>query len=108
MTSAWQEARRLRATYRYTRMRRVYLRDNQLCAECTRQHRTSLATEIDHIVPAHRAIHLFWDVTNWQALCKPCHKAKSEREGVNGASPQVRAWRKLARQPIPVAHGNDA
>lgn len=27
---------------------------------------------------------LFWDVSNWQPLCKPCHDVVKQREEVTG------------------------
>jgi 5-methylcytosine-specific restriction protein A len=40
-----------------------------------------LATVVDHIVPHRGDQRLFWDEANWAALCKPCHDAKTAREG---------------------------
>jgi 5-methylcytosine-specific restriction endonuclease McrA len=31
------------------------------------------ATVVDHKRPHHGDKALFWDVSNWQALCAPCH-----------------------------------
>ena len=38
------------------------------------------STTVDHIVPHKGDRTLFWDRTNWQALCKPCHDSKTARE----------------------------
>ena len=38
------------------------------------------STTVDHIIPHKGDRKLFWDKTNWQALCKPCHDAKTARE----------------------------
>ncbi|WP_368028316.1 HNH endonuclease signature motif containing protein [Paenibacillus sp. DCT19] len=32
---------------------------------------------VDHIVPHKGDEGLFWDSTNWQALCKRCHDIKT-------------------------------
>jgi 5-methylcytosine-specific restriction protein A len=36
---------------------------------------------IDHVVPHHGDEKLFWDETNWAPAWKPCHDAKTAREG---------------------------
>nr|DAE96978.1 MAG TPA: HNH endonuclease [Caudoviricetes sp.] len=38
------------------------------------------ATEVDHIIPHRGDQKLFWDMSNWQALCHNCHSAKTARE----------------------------
>jgi 5-methylcytosine-specific restriction protein A len=35
---------------------------------------------VDHIVPHRGREQLFWDESNWQALCKPCHDKKTGEE----------------------------
>ncbi|MFG1301913.1 HNH endonuclease signature motif containing protein [Xanthobacter sp. V3C-3] len=48
--------------------RAAYLKTHPECVRCPRP-----ATVVDHIQP-HRGDHrLFWDRSNWQALCRPCH-----------------------------------
>lgn len=38
------------------------------------------ATLVDHVI-AHRGDdRLFWDRTNWQALCTPCHNRHKQRQ----------------------------
>lgn len=63
--SKWREARKL------------FLRRNPLCAECLRQKRITAATVVDHIIPHRGDQRLFWDESNWQALCKECHDRKT-------------------------------
>ena len=61
---------------------------------CSTMERPVEATEVDHKIP-HRlgfaldsgdaaaiqlAQALFWDSSNWQALCGTCHKSKTARE----------------------------
>ena len=60
--------------------RAVYLAENPLCVLCLQEGTTTEATEVDHIVPhkGHQA--LFWDVRNWQALCKSHHSQKTAHE----------------------------
>jgi len=38
------------------------------------------ANEVDHIIPHHGDVEIFWDESNWQSLCKSCHSAKTARE----------------------------
>jgi len=35
---------------------------------------------VDHIVPHKGDADLFWQRTNWQPLCKPCHDRKTATE----------------------------
>lgn len=59
--------------------RRVMARDNGLCQHCLSAGRTTPAEEVDHIIPLHAGGHAT-DESNLVALCKTCHKAKSDRE----------------------------
>ncbi|MFV3289133.1 HNH endonuclease [Pseudomonas sp. NY11955] len=70
--------------YRWQKAREQYLSDNPLCAYCERNGRTAAAGVVDHIV-AHRGdMVLFWDQTNWQSLCKPCHDSVKQAEEAAG------------------------
>lgn len=63
----------------WRRERARYLNEHPLCEECRKQGRYTAATEVHHI-RAHRGDQtLFWDRSNWQALCKACHSAKTRR-----------------------------
>lgn len=57
-----------------------YLRNNPLCVHCLRVGRTTTSTETDHIKPHRGNKELFWDKSNWQALCKQCHALKTSSE----------------------------
>ena len=65
---------------RWRKARAVFLSLNPLCAECRRHGRTVAASVVDHVKPHKGNRTLFWDERNWQALCKPCHDAKTARE----------------------------
>jgi 5-methylcytosine-specific restriction protein A len=39
------------------------------------------ATVVDHVVPHRGDPVLFWEESNWQSQCQPCHDAKTAREG---------------------------
>ncbi len=81
-TSAWAKARL------------AYLHEHPLCVAHMEQGQIVQATVVDHIKP-HRlwqakqsgdgkalaaAQKLFWDRSNWQALCKRCHDIKTVKE----------------------------
>jgi 5-methylcytosine-specific restriction enzyme A len=57
----------------WQRRRKAYLMANPICVRCGHP-----ANEVDHIKP------LSWggadEEANYQALCKPCHSAKTARE----------------------------
>jgi 5-methylcytosine-specific restriction enzyme A len=66
---------------RWRRARAAYLARHPLCVPCRAAGRLASATVVDHIVPHGGDPVLFWDEGNWQGLCKPCHDAKTAREG---------------------------
>ena len=60
----------------WRRLRRVILRrDGYRCQKCGKAGRL----ECDHVIPVHKG-GAFWEPSNLQALCRPCHFAKSARE----------------------------
>ena len=61
---------------------RRFLLEHPLCVRCASEGRYVKATVVDHIVPHRGDPVLFWDRSNWQALCKPCHDKKSLTEDV--------------------------
>lgn len=61
----------------WDKARTLYLRDHPLCVACMRENRLTAATVVDHIVPHRGDRGLFWDRSNWQALCKACHDRKT-------------------------------
>ena len=65
---------------RWRRARDGHLRANPLCAECTREGITTIATLVDHIDPPKGDIKKFWDRDNWQSLCTPHHNRKTARQ----------------------------
>jgi len=58
----------------------AYLREHPVCVHCERTGRVVAAREVDHIKPHKGDMQLFWDESNWQALCKPCHSKKTATE----------------------------
>ncbi len=57
--------------------RKRFLKENPLCLECIKDNRLVEATVVDHIIPHRGDKSLFWDESNWQALCKSCHDRKT-------------------------------
>ena len=67
---------------RWQRERAQYLRLHPLCVIC--RPRAVPARVVDHKVPHKGDERLFWDRSNWQALCKlhhDSHKQSLERTG---------------------------
>jgi 5-methylcytosine-specific restriction protein A len=68
---------------RYKKARSRFLKQNPLCAECAKptyynpSGRAVEATVLDHVVPHKGGVTLFWDMSNWQALCRRCHNRKT-------------------------------
>lgn len=54
-----------------------FLRSHPLCAECMKHGNLTPATVVDHIIPHRGDMKLFWDESNWQALCESCHNHKT-------------------------------
>ena len=61
----------------WQRKRRAYLAAHPVCVSCEQP-----ANEVDHVIPLSRGGPD--DESNYQALCKPCHSAKTAREGGRG------------------------
>lgn len=55
-------------------------RDQYLCVSCRRNERVTPAVDVDHIIPIAVAPELRLDPDNLQSLCRPCHRAKTERD----------------------------
>jgi 5-methylcytosine-specific restriction protein A len=47
-------------------------------SRCFDEHRVTAATLTDHVVPHRGDQILFWDEANWQSMCGPCHKRKTD------------------------------
>lgn len=72
-----------RALYADRRWRHAsagFLRRNKWCADCGALGVHELATDVDHVVPHKGDRRLFWNRSNWQALCHRCHSRKTARE----------------------------
>jgi 5-methylcytosine-specific restriction protein A len=75
--------------YKWQKLRKQAMeRDAYLCQPCQRKGRVTPAKECDHITP--KAKGGTDALCNLQAICIPCHKAKTEQEA---AEAQNRAHR---------------
>ena len=54
--------------------------ENVWCAESKKHGRLRRSTQTDHVIPHQGDQALFWDETNWQALCDRCHARKTRRQ----------------------------
>ncbi|MBB3142814.1 HNH endonuclease [Halomonas organivorans] len=61
---------------------RILRRDNGLCQPCWRAGRVTPAIEVDHIV--NLAAGGSGSDDNLEAICGPCHKAKTQEEALRG------------------------
>lgn len=57
---------------------RVFRRDGWLCRACALLGKTTVATEVDHVLPRHRGG--TDDLENLQALCSECHARKTAQD----------------------------
>lgn len=64
---------------RWQRARARFLAEHPLCVLCLREGVSEAATVVDHVQPHRGDVGLFWDVNNWQALCKRHHDEKTSR-----------------------------
>lgn len=60
----------------------VMARDGYLCQVCKRQGRLTEAQAVDHII--NKASGGTDELTNLQAICHACHKAKTQKESSGG------------------------
>ncbi len=67
-------------TSRWRKAARAYLERNALCRLHMERGEVVAATVVDHIIPHRGDQRIFWQKTNWQSLCKPCHDHKTATE----------------------------
>ena len=70
--------------HRWRTARHAYLRAHPLCVLCQAERRVTEACVVDHIVPHRGDSKRFWDPSNWQPLCAPCHNRHKQREERRG------------------------
>lgn len=69
---------------RWVKARLLFLQLKPLCVMCEQQGILNSATVVDHIKPHHGNILLFWDIDNWQALCKTHHDSAKQAQEKSG------------------------
>lgn len=68
-------------TKRWARYSKLRLQQYPHCVRCMMAGLVVLATQTDHIIPVEGPEDpRFWDPTNHQSLCTPCHSAKTAAE----------------------------
>lgn len=67
-----------RANIHFKAMKRIF-KTGQPCVTCGMKLRKEQMT-VDHIIPVRDPAVDPFDMTNWQVLCMPCHRAKNRQE----------------------------
>lgn len=68
-------------TYKWSKVRLSYIKQNPLCVHCLAKGYTTAAQEVDHIVRHKgKGDPEFFNHDNLQSLCKSCHSRKTRRE----------------------------
>nr|DAP38490.1 MAG TPA: HNH endonuclease [Caudoviricetes sp.] len=90
MTS-WRKCKQTSAQRGYgsawRRARARFLQDHPLCVMCLAEGKLTPATVVDHIKPHRGDQTLFWDVSNWQPLCKEHHDSTKKIIEAGGRPP---------------------
>ena len=71
------------STSRWRKARLLFLTRNPLCNECGKEGRLISANVVDHIIDHKGDLNKFWDINNWQSLCKRCHDKKTINTNLN-------------------------
>lgn len=84
MTESWRTDKRKTSErgygWKWQQARKSHLAISPLCVKCKAKGKVTIATVVDHIVPHRGDRDLFWDRSNWQSLCKPCHDIDKQAE----------------------------
>ena len=59
----------------WEKARKSFLNRHPRCARCNAR-----AEVVDHTIPHKGDQNLFWDKSNWQPLCTPCHSGAKQRD----------------------------
>lgn len=68
----------------WDKARKSFLERNPRCCFCG-----APATVVDHKVPHRGDRARFWDKSQWQGLCAPCHSGAKQREESRGGRPRA-------------------
>lgn len=66
--------------YAWQIARADFLLEHSLCVMCRARGVVTESCIVDHIRPHRGDMALFWDRTNWQALCTTCHNVHKQRQ----------------------------
>jgi 5-methylcytosine-specific restriction protein A len=80
---AWYDTAKWRAWSQH------WLREHPLCAFCEIKNKVTAAAICDHKVAHKGDPRLFWDSTNLQSLCRPCHESMKKQVESRGYSTEV-------------------
>ena len=69
-----------RKSSKFLKLRKVFMSENPYCDGCKKFARKRKATDLDHKMPHREDYELFWDINNWQGLCRRCHGRKCATE----------------------------
>lgn len=67
-------------SHRWRKARVVFLAANPFCRFCLDRGVETLATQVDHIKDAADHPEIFFEESNWRALCGPCHSRRTATE----------------------------
>ena len=73
----------------WMRSRISFLKQNPLCVQCQKNGKVEPAWIVDHVIAHKGDKELFWNVDNWQALCKSCHDRKTYYETLGNDGTKV-------------------
>lgn len=76
--------------WRWQQARERFLQANPLCVMCRGENppRVTAATTVDHRIPHRGDQRLFWDESNWQALCTTHHASDKQAMEKSGRAPR--------------------
>lgn len=80
---------------RWADLRGSLLREQPLCVRCKQKGIRRAASVIDHVKPHRNDKELFFQRTNLQSLCKPCHDNKTQTED---APESIKLQRKVQQE----------
>jgi 5-methylcytosine-specific restriction endonuclease McrA len=77
----WERGKTAERGYgsQWRKQRLTFLKANPLCVFCLKRGVVTAANVVDHKVPHQGDQELFWDVSNWQSLCKKCHDSDKQK-----------------------------
>lgn len=93
-------------TREWRKVSRAFLQANPICSgfdsRCEERGKRTPATEVDHTIPHRGSMRLFWDQSNWQALCHTCHCSKTAREDGGFGRPVTPVRDRRKRGPVTI------